>query len=102
MSEIESTLIWSTQMVPRNARFSLLVPLAASLLACSPSSAASLTSREDALMSGGATKSGGASSAPSVGAAGNFAVLAGTAVTCPNGPVTGNVGVSPGHSIHQT
>ena len=88
-------------MVPRNARFSLLVPLAASLLACSPSSAASLTSQEDALTSSG-PKSGGASSAPSVGAAGNFAVLAGTAVTCTDGTITGNVGVSPGTAITQT
>jgi Ice-binding-like len=89
-------------MVPPNARFSLLVPLAASLLACAPSSAASLTSQEDALMSGGARTSGVASSAPSVGAAGNFAVLAGTAVTCTNGTITGNVGVSPGTAITQT
>ena len=89
-------------MAPRNARFSLFVPLAASLLACSPSSAASLTSQEDALTSSGAPKSGGASSAPSVGAAGNFAVLAGTAVTCTDGNITGNVGVSPGTAITQT
>jgi Ice-binding-like len=83
-------------MIPRNARLAFLISLAASVLACTPSSAASLTSREEAaLMSG-------ASSAPSVGAAGNFAVLAGTAVTCTNGTITGNVGVSPGTAITQT
>src|SRR6266849_1755485 len=80
MSEIESTLTWSTQMVPLNARLAYLIPLAASLLASAPSSAA----------------------APSVGAAGSFAVLAGTAVTCTNGTITGNVGVSPGTAITQT
>src|SRR5216683_2072879 len=79
--EIESTLTWSTQMAPRNARLALFVPLAASLLACAPSSAASLTSREEALMSGVASSARSISAAPSVGTAGNFAVLAGTAVT---------------------
>jgi len=67
-------------MVPLNARLAYLIPLAASLLASAPSSAA----------------------APSVGAAGSFAVLAGTAVTCTNGTITGNVGVSPGTAITQT
>ena len=71
-----------------NARLAYLIPLAASLLASAPSSAASLTSLVAA--------------APSVGAAGNFAVLAGTAVTCTNGTITGNVGVSPGTAITQT
>src|SRR5712692_3286011 len=100
--EIESTLTWSTQMAPRNARLALFVPLAASLLACAPSSAASLTSREEALMSGVASSARSISAAPSVGTAGNFAVLAGTAVTCTNGTITGNVGVSPGTAITQT
>jgi len=43
-----------------------------------------------------------AAAAPSVGSAGTFAILAGTAVTCTNGTVTGNVGVSPGTAITQT
>ena len=41
-------------------------------------------------------------SAPSLGAAANFAFLAGTAVTCTNATVTGNVGVYPGVTITQT
>ena len=40
--------------------------------------------------------------APSLGAAANFAVLAGAAVTCTNGTVTGNIGVFPGNAITQT
>ena len=40
--------------------------------------------------------------APSLGAAGSFAVLAGTAVTCTDSTVTGNVGVYPGVPITQT
>jgi len=72
-------------MVPPNVRFALFAPLAVFLLAWgSPSTSPPSTS------------------APSVGAAGNFAVLAGTAVTCTNGTVTGNVGVSPGTAITQT
>jgi len=74
-------------MVPPNVRFALFVPLAAFLLAWAPPSTATTTS---------------ASSAPSVGAAGSFAILAGTAVTCTNGTVTGSVGVSPGTAITQT
>jgi Ice-binding-like len=72
-------------MVRPNVRFALFVPLAAFLLAWGSTSTAS-----------------GATAAPSVGAAGSFAVLAGTAVTCTNGTVTGNVGVSPGTAITQT
>jgi hypothetical protein len=41
-------------------------------------------------------------SAPSLGSASSFAVLAGTAVTCTNTPVTGNVGVWPGTAITET
>ena len=40
--------------------------------------------------------------APSLGAAANFAVLAGAAVTCTNATVTGNIGVFPGNAITQT
>src|SRR5712671_6876561 len=83
----DQTPTWSTQMVPPNVRFALFVPLAAFLLAWAPPSTATTSS---------------ASSAPSVGAAGSFAILAGTAVTCTNGTVTGNVGVSPGTAITQT
>src|SRR5437588_5938796 len=42
------------------------------------------------------------SSAPSLGTAASFAVLAGTAVTCTDATITGNVGVSPGTAITQT
>jgi hypothetical protein len=72
-------------MVPLNARLTYLIALVASLLASTPSFAGSLVA-----------------AAPSVGAAGSFAVLAGTAVTCTNGTVSGNVGVSPGTAITQT
>ena len=40
--------------------------------------------------------------APSLGAAANFAVLAGAAVTCTNATVTGNIGVFPGSAVTQT
>ena len=40
--------------------------------------------------------------APSLGSAASFAVLAGTAVTCTNGTISGNVGVYPGVTITQT
>ncbi len=40
-------------------------------------------------------------STPSLGAAGSFAVLAGTEVTCTDATVTGNVGVYPGTAITQ-
>ena len=37
-----------------------------------------------------------AQSAPNLGTAGNFAVLAGTTVTCTGGSITGDVGVNLG------
>ena len=43
-----------------------------------------------------------AASTPSFGTAADFAVLAGTAVTCTNGTIKGNVGVSPGVVFTQT
>ncbi len=43
-----------------------------------------------------------ASLAPAVGSAGSFAVLAGTAVTCTDSTITGDVGVWPGTAITQT
>ena len=43
-----------------------------------------------------------AASAPSQGKASNFAVLAGTAVTCTDSTVTGDVGVYPGTAVTQT
>ena len=39
---------------------------------------------------------------PSLGTAGNFAVLGGTAVTCTDGTIKGDVGVSPGTVVVQT
>jgi hypothetical protein len=43
-----------------------------------------------------------AATAPALGSAGSFAVLAGTAVTCTDSIVTGDVGVWPGTAITQT
>ncbi len=43
-----------------------------------------------------------AGQAPALGAAADFAILAGAAVTCTGGTVTGNVGVFPGTAITQT
>ncbi len=43
-----------------------------------------------------------ATAAPNLGSAGSFAVLAGTAVTCTDSTVTGDVGVYPGTSVTQT
>ena len=43
-----------------------------------------------------------ATPAPSLGTAANYVVLAGTAVTCTGGDVTGNVGVYPGSAVTQT
>src|SRR5437762_7394794 len=43
-----------------------------------------------------------ASAAPSLGSASGFAALAGTAVTCTNSTVTGNLGVWPGTAVTQT
>jgi hypothetical protein len=82
-------------MVPRNSRLFLFIPLLASFfLACGGSSPdASLTLRDEALTRAGV---------PAFGAAASFAVLASTAVTCTNGNVVGNVGVSPGLVITQT
>ena len=53
-------------------------------------------------MSALALASDSAGSAPSLGAAGSFAVLAGTSVTCTDSTVAGNVGVYPGVPITQT
>jgi len=40
--------------------------------------------------------------APSLGTAGSFAVLGGTAVTCTSGVITGDVGISPGSAVTNT
>ena len=50
----------------------------------------------------GSSTSALVASAPSLGSAANFAVLAGTAVTCTDGTIAGNVGVFPGVTITQT
>src|SRR5438874_4286500 len=81
----------------RNARLCLFV-LAA--LACwSATSSPSLASDRAV---GKSTSPPTSSSAPSLGTSGTFAILAGTAVTCTNATVAGNVGVSPGSAITQT
>jgi hypothetical protein len=43
-----------------------------------------------------------AATAPNLGSAANFAVLAGTAVTCTHSTVTGDVGVYPGTAVTET
>src|SRR4051812_43979264 len=43
-----------------------------------------------------------ATAAPPLGSASGFAALAGTAVTCTNSALTGNVGVWPGSAVTQT
>jgi ice-binding like protein len=68
--------------------------LAFAVLACGGAESSSTQARSRSLSSAAAT--------PSLGSAANFAVLAGTAVTCTSATVTGNVGVSPGTVITQT
>jgi Ice-binding-like len=85
----------------RHARLALFLPLV-SILACSSAgSSPSLSSSDDALKKS-ATPPSPSSSASSLGTAASFAVLASTAVTCTDGTITGNVGVSPGTAIAQT
>jgi hypothetical protein len=81
---------------PRLVLFPSLVAFA--LVACAPSSLQPTTSTDRSL----ASKKAAASGTPGFGTAGNFAILAGTAVTCTRSTVTGNVGVSPGTAITQT
>jgi hypothetical protein len=82
-----------------NPRLTILVPLVAAVsLACgtatqsSPSATTPNTPTTGTLIS----------PLPSLGTAGNYALLAGTAVTCTGTTITGNVGVAPGTSITQT
>src|SRR3954468_925603 len=80
-------------MIARSAALALLVSLATfSPFACGSGSVPSIAS--DQAIS--------ASSVPSLGAAANFAILAGTAVTCTGGTVSGDVGVYPGSAITNT
>ena len=53
-------------------------------------------------MSAGVQAAPLAATAPKPGSASNFAVLAGTAVTCTDSTVTGDVGVYPGTAVTQT
>ena len=55
-----------------------------------------------ALLSTASYQPASAQTAPSLGGASSFAVLGGTAVTCTDSVVTGDVGVSPGSAITQT
>ncbi len=71
-----------------------LIPLVAlvglSLMACAPASQR------------GTPSAAGPRAAAAVGTAGDFAILASTAVTCTDATILGNVGVAPGTSITQT
>lgn len=86
-------------MILRASRLSFLASFATLLCTgCGssvPDEAASSVSQSTSLISA-------AASAPSLGTAGTFALLAGTAVTCTNATVAGNVGVSPGSTITHT
>ena len=79
-----------TSALPRVRGAKLLLTAAIALiLAIGVPTMAGATANADAL-------------APSLGAAANFAVLAGAGVTCTNATVTGNVGVFPGSAITQS
>lgn len=82
--------------IPRTALLASL--LAFPLFACAPGAT------EQPPSIGAAARPGGAVVSPAapVGTAGSFAILAGTAVTCTDATILGNVGVSPGTSITQT
>jgi Ice-binding-like len=85
-------------MITHSARLAVFASLVAStLVACGTSPAASGASSTRA-----AKLATAKSSTPAFGTAGNFAILASTAVTCSNATITGNVGVAPGTSITQT
>jgi hypothetical protein len=84
-------------MITRIPRIALLASVVAStLVACAPSSSAPAAS-DPSLM-----RAGIAASTTSFGTAGNFAILATTAVTCTDSTILGNVGVSPGTAVTQT
>ena len=77
--------------------FASLVTLLALACGSAPSDESAASTASDSIS---LTSPPGA--APSVGTAANFALLAGTAATCTDATVAGNVGVSPGLTITQT
>jgi hypothetical protein len=86
-------------MFTRTPILALVVSLTGFFLAaCGPASVQPTASADRA----SAGLSASAATAPALGTAGYFSILAGTAVTCTGSTVTGNVGVSPGTSIVQT
>jgi hypothetical protein len=88
------TLAWRKFMYLLDPRLALLVPLVAiGSLACGTPAAKGSSS---------ATASALTAPLPSLGTAGSYTILAGTAVTCTGTTITGNVGVAPGTSITRT
>lgn len=73
-----------------------------SILLCAACGSAPAESEATAASSDSISLISASTTAPSLGAAANFAFLAGTAVTCTDATVSGNVGVFPGVTITQT
>src|SRR3954465_157199 len=73
-----------------------------SILLCAACGSAPAESEATAASSDSISLISASTTAPSLGAAANFALLAGTAVTCTDATVAGNVGVYPGITITQT
>jgi hypothetical protein len=85
-------------MISRIPRIALLASfVASSLIACAPAPTAPGTSTDLSQM-----RAQVAAATTSFGTAGNFAVLAATAVTCTNGTILGNVGEAPGTAYTNT
>ena len=80
----------------------LRMPRSLALLAIVAAACGGTEAAQTSMLSSPSTAVSSSSAAPSLGAAASFAVLASTAVTCTDGTIAGNVGVSPGIAITQT